>query len=223
MRMDDYDEMDGKRVWLDQDEIDLLVSKGKDSVQKTAITLGARCGLRREEIASVTVNDFKHAPEGWLRIWGDYAKRNKYREVPIPKTLDTRVDGIADNRAPDEPVVDVVPYSVYRWVRRAAEQCQAETNDPGWQFLKPHDLRRTWGGHLLWDCGILPAVVMTWGGWDDWPTFRKHYLGEMSPAAAERERGKVDYITDAHVEPDEPVFEPAVDMGGSSRGQVFGD
>lgn len=216
--MDDYDEKDGQRVWLAQDEIDLLISKAKDTTQKAAITLGARCGLRREEIASVTVNDFTQAPDGWLRVWGDYTKRDKYREVPVPDTLEARVDGIADEREPDEPVVNVHPGSVYRWVRRAAERCQAETSDPGWQYLKPHDLRRTWGGHLLWDCGILPAVVMTWGGWDDWKTFREHYLGEMSPAAADRERSKIDYISGREADA-EPVFQPTV---GTGRSNVFG-
>lgn len=222
MRMDDYDEKEGQRVWLSQDDIDLLVSKGKTTVQKTAFILGAHCGLRREEIVSVTVNDFMHAPDGWLRVWGDYSKFDKYREVPIPGTLEARVDSIADDREPDDPVVDVVGFSVYRWVQKAAANCQAETDDVGWSFLDVHDLRRTWGGHLLWDCGILPAVVMTWGGWDDWPTFRDHYLGEMSPAAADRERGKIDYIAGGQPSPDERVFEPTVGGGGHHRGEVFG-
>lgn len=41
---------------------------------------------------------------------------------------------------------------------------------------------------------MLPSVVMDWGGWDDWETFRQHYLGELSPEAIRRERGKVDYL-----------------------------
>jgi len=35
---------------------------------------------------------------------------------------------------------------------------------------------------------------MAFGGWEDWETFRKHYLGELSPEAIRRERGKVDFI-----------------------------
>jgi hypothetical protein len=36
---------------------------------------------------------------------------------------------------------------------------------------------------------------MSWGGWEDWETFRNHYLGEMSPAAAEREREKIPFVS----------------------------
>lgn len=32
-----------------------------------------------------------------------------------------------------------------RWIKNAAETCLGETDDVGWQFLTPHDLRRTWG------------------------------------------------------------------------------
>ncbi|OYR59495.1 hypothetical protein DJ83_12720 [Halorubrum ezzemoulense] len=59
---------------------------------------------------------------------------------------------------------DVEPNSIYRWVKRAGERRYAATGDEGWTYLDVHDLRRTWGGHLLWDCGVLPGVVMSWGG-----------------------------------------------------------
>lgn len=205
MRLDDFDEAEGKRVWLSQDEIELLVSKVEhEPVKEVAFTLGARTGLRREEITKVTPNDFNHAPRGFLRVWSDYAKRDKYRESPTPMDLSAMIRGIGGE--PDEPVVDVHPSTVYRWVRRAAQACQAQTNDPGWQYLTPHDLRRTWGGHLLWNCGVLPFVVMSWGGWDDWTTFKDAYMGEMSPEAASRERSKI--YDDAQRE--DPLFEPTV-------------
>ncbi len=35
---------------------------------------------------------------------------------------------------------------------------------------------------------------MDWGGWEDWETFRQHYLGEFSPEAIRQERRKVDYL-----------------------------
>ena len=97
-------------------------------------------------------------------------------------------------------------------MKRAGERRYAATGDEGWTYLDVHDLRQTWGGHLLWDCGVLPAVVMSFSGWEDWETFRNHYLGEMSPTAAERERKKISYVT-GDVEPDpsaDPVFEPTV-------------
>jgi len=39
---------------------------------------------------------------------------------------------------------------------------------------------------------------MAWG-WEDWQTFRDHYLGEFSPEAIRRERQKVDYLADRTV------------------------
>jgi integrase len=216
MRLDDYPERDGKRVWLSQsdenDEVAALIDEAKSPEQEIAFRLGVQAGLRREEIASVTSNDFTHAPDGFLRVWNNYAKRGKYRETPIPKELASSVRTLSYERDPDEPIIDVEPNSIYRWVKRAGERRYAATGDEGWTFLDVHDLRRTWGGHLLWDCGVLPAVVMSWGGWEDWETFRNHYLGEMSPAAAEREREKISFVSgDTESGPDAgPVFEPTV-------------
>jgi hypothetical protein len=43
---------------------------------------------------------------------------------------------------------------------------------------------------------------MAFGGWEDWETFRKHYLGEFSPEAIRRERGKVDFLEGGDKETD---------------------
>ena len=145
-------------------------------------------------------------------MWNDYPKRGQYRETPIPNELASSVRTLSYERDPDEPIVDVEPNSIYRWVKRAGERRYAATGDEGWTLLDVHDLRRTWGVHLLWNCGALPAVVMSWGGWEDWETFRNHYLGGMSPIAAEREREKISFVS-GNVESDpgaDPVFEPTV-------------
>jgi len=145
-------------------------------------------------------------------VWNDYPKRGQYRETPIPNELASSVRTLSYERDPDEPIVDVEPNSIYRWVKRAGERRYAATGDEGWTLLDVHDLRRTWGVHLLWNCGALPAVVMSWGGWEDWETFRSHYLGMMSPAAAEREREKISFVPGT-VESDpgaDQVFEPTV-------------
>jgi len=206
MRLDDYPEKDGKQVWLTVDELESLIDEAETPQQRVAIMLGGKCGLRREEIVSVTPNDFEHAPDGFVRIWEDYAKRSKYREAPVPDELAHIVDTLAYDQEPDQPVVDVVGTTVYRWVRRAAERRQAETEDKGWSFLDVHDLRRSWGGHLLWNCGVSPMVVMEFGGWESWQTFYDHYMGEITPEARDRERNKIDYMGG---EPeDKTIFEP---------------
>lgn len=194
MRLDDYSEKDGKRVWLTSDEIDLLIEEAESAEQRIAFTLGGKAGLRRDEVIHVTPNDFNHGPRGFVRVWGDYAKRDKYREAPIPDEFEAFVRGVTQDQPPDDPVVDKDGSTVYRWTRRAADRLQAETNDSGWGYLKFHDLRRSWGGHLLWNCGVLPTVVMEFGGWSSWETFAEHYMGEMTPEARDRERAKIDYV-----------------------------
>lgn len=218
MRLDDYKEKDGKRVWLTSDEIGLLIDEAQSAEQRIAFVLGGRGGLRRSEIVSVTPNDFSHGPTGFVRVWGDYAKQDKYREAPIPNDFEAFVDGMTQNQGPDEPVVDVAGTTVYRWVRRAAERLQAETGDIGWSYLDVHDLRRSWGGHLLWNCGVLPTVVMEFGGWDDWQTFAEHYMGEITPEAQQRERSKIDYVG-GDPEADTMPFNPR----SSGMAQAYGN
>ena len=215
MRLDDYDQRDGKRVWLSSDELDQLIDMAQSPRQRVAFLLGGRSGLRRDEIVSVTPQDFRHAPGGFLRVWEDYAKRSKYRETPVPSTTTNIVETLAYDQPDDEPIVDVTGTTVYRWVRKAADQLEEECDDVGWSFLDVHDLRRTWGGDLLWNQGILPSVVMAWGGWESWTTFREHYLGEMSPEAAVRERGKIAWIRDSNQFDDEakPAFQFASPSG----------
>jgi len=78
------------------------------------------------------LNDFTHAPDGFLRVWNDYAKRGKYRETPISEELASSVRTISYD--PDAPIVDVEPNSIYRWVKRTAERRYAATDDEGWAY-----------------------------------------------------------------------------------------
>ena len=212
MRLSDYDERDGKQVWLTEDEVEMLLEEAQSAEQRRAFQLGVRAGLRRSEIVSVTVADVLNGPDGFVRVWEDYAKQDKYREAPIPDDLQSVVtSSLQYERDADVPLVDVDGSTVYRWVRRAAERLQAGTNDKGWSFLDVHDLRRTWGGQLLWNYGLLPSSVMAMGGWSDWETFRKHYLGAPSPEALRRERSKVKWMGNSasgESEPVSSVFEP---------------
>jgi integrase len=179
-------------VWLSESEIGLLLEETRDDPRhRAAMLLAARCGLRRQELVDVTPADLVSNDTGRIvRVWD--GKGDKYREVPAPDELTDVVLGM--QRGPDAPLVDVDPSTVYSWVRTAADRCRAETGDEGWQNVGPHDLRRSWGVRLL-EAGVLPSVVMEWGGWEDWETFRDHYLAEFSPEALRRERGKVGWLS----------------------------
>jgi integrase len=192
MRLKDYNDRDGKRVWLSESEIDLFLEHrdADHSEMHAAFILAARCGLRREEIVNVRPSDIQHTDTGTVvRVWE--GKGDKYREPPAPDELSTLALGMGGD--PGAPLVDRDPSTIYGWVQRAAQRCRARTSDEGWQYVGPHDLRRSWGVRLL-ENGVVPSVVMEWGGWEDWQTFRDHYLSEFSPEALRRERGKVSWL-----------------------------
>jgi integrase len=181
-------------VWLSESELSLLLDNTAPNhpAQEAALILAGRCGLRRKEIVAVTPTDLVTNDTGQvIRVWE--GKGDKYREVPAPQSLTQLVLGMG--RDPDQSLVDVDPSTIYSWVQRARERCYAETGDDGWQFVGPHDLRRSWGVRLL-EAGVLPSVVMEFGGWEDWQTFRKHYLAEFSPEALRREREKIPWLAE---------------------------
>jgi len=199
MRLKDYDERDGKRVWLSEQEVGLFLDEADENPEhRAAFLLAARCGLRRQEIVDVTPADIVTNDTGRIvRVWE--GKGDKYREVPCPDELTDLVLGMS--RDPGDSLVTVDPSTIYDWVATVRGRCRARTGDDGWQYLGPHDLRRSWGVRLL-EAGVLPSLVMEWGGWEDWQTFRNHYLAEFSPEALRRERGKVGWLAEG--QPNQP-------------------
>lgn len=210
MRLKDYAEKeDGKRVWLSEAELSAFIDEAETAQQKIAFLLAGRCGLRRQEIIEVEGEHIVPTDTGHVvRVWD--GKGSKYREPPAPQQLVGLVEGISWDMDDDEPLVGTEYGStVYRWFERAASRRGEETEDRGWDFVGPHDLRRSWGIRVL-ESGVLPSVVMEWGGWNDWETFRDHYLAEFSPEALRRERGKVGFLADT-----------TPDAGNAGSGDVF--
>jgi integrase len=192
MRLKDYEERDGKRVWLSRDELQILIDNTNDNHPEmdAAFLLAGRCGLRRSELVNVTPRDLVATETGQaVRVGGD--DDDEARHVPAPPQLTQLALGMA--KGPEEPLVTVDPSTIYDWVSRARNRCRAQTGDEGWQYVGPHDMRRSWGVILL-QSGVLPSVVMEWGGWEDWKTFRDHYLAEFTTDAIRRERSKVEWL-----------------------------
>jgi len=128
MRLKDYAERDGKRVWLSEGELSRLIDNTAPNhrEQEAAFLLAGRCGLRRQEIVDVTPTDIVTNDTGQVvRIWE--GKGDKYREVPAPTDLTQLVLGMGKD--PDESLVDVDPSTIYSWVARARERCHAETGE----------------------------------------------------------------------------------------------
>lgn len=214
MRLKDYDERDGKRAWLSEQEIQQFIGEAEDSRQRAAFELGVRSGLRRKEIVDVAPAHIRETDVGtMLRVWK--GKGDKYREVPVSPRLATIAKTLEDSIDVDDPLVGVTGSTVYRWVQRAGERLYAETGDEGWTYLDVHDLRRTWGVRLL-EAGVLPSVVFEFGGWEDWTTFRDHYLAEFSPEALRRERAKVEWLREPGMDVDGELEQSYTALAGDS-------
>jgi len=194
MRLEDYDAKDGKKCWLDRSEVEAFLATASNTEQSIAFRLCARCGLRADEAVSVTPPDLVDTDMGpRLRVWA--GKGDKHREVPVPGDLKTTIDVYARERtaADDDPLVNRSTRTLRRWVSHAADELRAETGDVGWQYVGPHDLRRTWGT-LLVESGVEPGMIMAWGGWNSWQTFREHYLGAYSPEMERRQAALVPWL-----------------------------
>lgn len=195
MNLDDYEDQDGMKVWLSEDEVRQLLDEFDDTEQRIAVDLAARCGLRSAEVLDVTPEHVVDTDAGtMLRVWSS-AKTDKYRETPMPPDLATTIRTVGDVReeSSDVPVVNVSTRTLRRWIANATSELREETGEPGWQFVGMHDLRRTWATSLR-SADVDAMVVCDWGGWDDLDTFLDHYRGTHSPEAQLREREKVDWL-----------------------------
>jgi len=162
--------------------------------RRIALSLAGRCGLRAAEVTAVRPRDVVNGAAGrHVRVVD--GKGGKTRSPPCPATLASEIDAWAQAHSldPDDHVVDVTTRTLRRWVEKRANELRAETHDEGWQYVGPHDLRRSWGQALL-ESDVEPGMVMEWGGWADWETFREHYLGAYSGKAEREQAAKVGWL-----------------------------
>lgn len=196
MQVVDHKDSDyGKKVWLSRDEVSTLLNDAKDSERRIGYGLAALSGLRTQEVLSVSPDDVVDTQSG-LMVRVTDGKGDKYRETPIPETLATTIRTVDDYRddGPGTPIVSVsTTRGLRKWLERRREKLAEREDEPRWEHVSWHDLRRTWASSLS-DCEVSDRLVMQWGGWDDLETFLDHYEGKYSPAAQKREREKVNWL-----------------------------
>ena len=179
---------DSKAVWLTDDEISSLIDETDTEEQRFALGVMARSGLRVQEAADVSADDLVDTDCGlMLRVWR--GKNDKYREVPIPAELFYLGRAIGRDRA---TVCDAAKRTLQHWVTKAADARYSEDNEIGWSFLSAHDLRRSWGTLLAAEMD--PMLVMEYGGWENFSTFRESYLNIHDPAYQRQERDKIEWL-----------------------------
>ncbi len=185
-----FDTDDGFRVWLDAGEVGTLLAAARGREERTAFALGARSGLRVSEIVDVEAKDVVSTSAGpRVRVW--HSKGNRYRETPATTDLLATARAVADLQGPETLLVDWSR----RTIGRRLNQITADLaeDDEMWQYVTPHDLRRTWATLLSADIDD-PLLIMDFGGWEDIETFLEHYRGSYSPAVQRRELSKVSWL-----------------------------
>jgi len=195
MNLENYDDQDGMKAWLSEQEVQQLLDQFDDTEKRIAVSLAVRCGLRSAEVLDIAPEHVADTDAGtMLRVW-ESAKTGEYRETPIPPNLATTIRTVGDVREQpaDAPLVDATTRTLRRWMDRATSDLLDETDDDGWQFVGMHDLRRTWATSLR-SADVDAMVVCDWGGWDDLQTFLDHYRGTHTPEAQLREREKVGWL-----------------------------
>ena len=186
-----FDGKDGYRIWLDLDETDQLLAAADSRKERTAFALGVRSGLRVQEIVSLEAKDVVSTSAG-PRVRVRESKGRRYRETPTTKDILAMAETIADLQGPETPLVDHSARWVQRHLDSVSEQL-AEEHDEMWQYVTPHDLRRSWATLMSADIDD-PLLIMDFGGWEDIDTFLEHYRGSYSPAVQRRELSKVDWL-----------------------------
>lgn len=166
-----------------------------DLEKEVALKLMGLCGLRTQEMLDVTPSDLTTIEDDdgdtHYKLRVRHGKGDKDRDTYVPQRFADqlrtyeRAYGIGQH----EPFVSRDRRTIQRWVNRAAEYVASETNNGDWTNVSPHDLRRSWAMRLL-DSGTSPTVVMELGGWENYRTFKDHYLGHHSDATVASEASK---------------------------------
>ncbi|RJS96554.1 site-specific integrase [Halococcus sp. IIIV-5B] len=182
MRLKENPDDEKMRVWMSGDEMDALYGYYEgDYRRRFALMLMGECGLRSHEVLDFTPGHIQQmdADEVLYKLRIPHGKGDKPRETVIPNDLRNEIVMFANMNDVDDdaPLVDVTKRTLRNWVRKAADS--RPTDDEGWHHVGTHDLRRSWAGRLV-DSDVSPLVIMELGGWEDYATFRDHYLNELS-------------------------------------------
>jgi integrase len=166
----------GFRCWLQAEEQEQLLDYYDDYERELAIKLMLQSGLRADEVPRVTANSIQDSDADFKILQVPKAKRG-YRETFIPSDLATEILSIykvKDDVNKDDPIIDKTERTIQNWVYDASEALAEETGNEDWLDVSAHDCRRTWATKMI-QSGITGDVVMDWGGWSDYQTFRDHY------------------------------------------------
>ncbi|WP_136602650.1 site-specific integrase [Salinigranum halophilum] len=184
VRVDDAGDV--TKCWLSPDELATLErSAGEDGWEReVAVQLMGRCGLRASEVSYPGDDHLRYSEDGsvWLfEVRGKNTKGGdrKTRDAWMPDDVADDVHKYSRERQldPSESWVNVSTPSVRRWVKEAAKAIADDLDEPRWQSVSSHDLRRSWATHHLVERQVDVRTMMSIGGWSDYSAIEP-YLAE---------------------------------------------
>lgn len=183
MQIEPMPKDDGYRCWLSPTEQDLLTDHYSEEPRKQLAVELMLDGLRSEEVLRVATRDFRrlHSDEEAYKLRVREGKTG-WRECPVSNQTKQKAVMLKNARGltKEDPLVDVAPRTVQRWVSNAAEALADQTGNTDWLYVTAHDCRRTWATTTYYSLSAPYAleVILQWGGWEDGDTFRNNYLGK---------------------------------------------
>lgn len=134
MQIEPYDNKDGYRVWLSENEQETVREHYEEDMEKRLVVELCMLGLRSEEVTKVSkehIRRLQSDEEAYkLRVW---ESKTGYRETPLPRDVKQMITMLASAKdlKQDEPVIDVTKRTVQRWVKAIGEA--NEEDNPEWQ------------------------------------------------------------------------------------------
>ena len=165
-------------VWMSREEYRALPRAAESFDREVAIRLMGDCGLRVAEVLDVEprhisrMSDGRHyglEVVGGKDTTGEY-DHGKHREMWLPIEVESLINRYIQSEGidRDEQLVDVSKRTVQNWVEWSAEGAAEEMDDPDFERVSSHDLRRAWANHLLVEENVSPRIVMALGGWSSY-------------------------------------------------------
>lgn len=184
VRVDDSGDI--TKCWLSPDELrQLEKAAGEDGWEREiAIQLMGRCGLRASEVDYPSDENLRYSEEGGLWLFEVRGKNTKggsrkTRDAWMPDDVADDIHKFSRERGldPSQPWVDASTPSIRRWVKESAHMVGADVDDPRWDSVSSHDLRRSWATYHLVERQVDVRTMMSIGGWSDYSAIEP-YLAE---------------------------------------------
>ena len=147
-----------------------------------------RCGLRASEVSYPDDSNLRYSDDGdvWLfEVQGKNTKggSKKTRDAWMPDDVAEDIHKYSRERdlSLSDAWVDASTPSVRRWVKEAAHAVSEQADDPRWQPVSSHDLRRSWATYHLVERQVDVRTMMSVGGWSDYSAIEP-YLAEPTEA-----------------------------------------